>query len=287
MKPRKSRTKRLFLFAGYDARGGVDAALVWYVRALAACGDVVVHMDNDATDLEIKKLAPYVLHAAAQRHEEYDFGSYKRAYIWARENINLADYDFVYMANDSVYGPLGDLEQMLCTMESSHADAFGPVCNPNPDHPHIQSWFIGMRPSIFMSDWFDKFIRAVRHQDSKGAVTQEYEQGFSKAVLAHGGRTWCMMSVKNRGVYNRVKYLFRHGMPFMKKAAFTRHDGRLGRQILYVLRHTSPDARRAIMAGARRAYGAEYINWLLTNNPFKIMMRAIKYGLNKTRKGQL
>ncbi len=287
MKSSTNKPKRLFLFAGYDALGGVDTALVYYVRALAACGDVVVHMDNDIADDSIKKLAPHVLHAAARRHGEYDFGSYKRAYMYARDAGMLADYDFVYMANDSVYGPLGDLQKMLRALESSGADAFGPVCNPNPDHPHIQSWFIGMRPSVFLSDWFDKFIRGVRLQESKGAVTREYEQGFSKAVTAHGGRTWCMMSVKNRGVYNKVKYLYRHGLPFMKKVAFTRHGGRLGRQILYVLNHISPDARHAITTAARRTYGAEYMGWLLTNNPFKIMMRATKYGLTKARKGQL
>lgn len=287
MERNKSRIKRLFLFAGYDARGHVDASLIYYVQALEHYGDVVLHMDSDCQDDSIQSLLPYTLHACAARHGEYDFGSYKRAYIWARDNLNLADYDFVYMANDSVYGPLYDLGQTLHKLESSQADAFGIVCNPNQDHPHIQSWFIGMRPSVFLSTWFDKFICDVKHLESKGMITQKYEHGFSKAVKDHGGRTWCLYSIKNRGIYNQIKSLYKRGMPFMKKVAFTRHNGRLGRQILYVLNHTSPDASAAILSGARETFGTQYIDSLLTRNPFKIMMRGIRYGITKARKGQL
>lgn len=287
MKKNKSRIKRLFLFAGYDARGHVDASLIYYVQSLSKYGDVVLHMDNDPADASITELQPYTLHAAAMRHGEYDFGSYKRAYIWARDNLNLSDYDFVYMANDSVYGPLHDLGSILSDMESHNWDAFGPVCNPNPDHPHIQSWFIGMRPDVFMSKWFDKFMMSVCHQADKGTVTKLYEQGFTTAVATHGLSWGCIYNVKNRGVYNKIKSLYTRGMPFMKKVAFTRHNGRLGRQILYVLNHIPVKARDAITNGAKHTFGDKYIDWLLTKNPFKIMTRAISYGITKARKGQL
>ncbi|MDE5615509.1 MAG: rhamnan synthesis F family protein [Alphaproteobacteria bacterium] len=279
--------KRLFLFAGYDPNGRIDSSLVYYVRALSALGDVVVHMDCDSTDNSIQRLAPYTVHAAATRHGEYDFGSYKRAYIWACENLNINDYDFVYMVNDSVYGPLYDLGPFLEKMESNAWDAFGPVCNPKTAHPHIQSWFIGMRPSVFKSDWFATFITSVRPQADKGTITKLYEQGFTTAVAAHGAAWGCIYTVANRGVYNKIKSLYRRGLPFMKKVAFTRHGGRLGHQILYVLNHIPTEARSAILENARRTWGAEYMDWLLTNNPFKITIRAIKYGLNKARKGQL
>lgn len=279
--------KRLFLFAGYDPQGKVDSSLIYYVRALSELGDIVVHMDNDSTDDSIQHLTPYVLHAEATRHGEYDFGSYKRAYNWALCNLNMADYDFVYMVNDSVYGPLYDLGAFLHLMESRAWDAFGPVCNPNTEHPHIQSWFIGMRLSVFTSAWFDKFITSVAPQSGKGTITRLYEQGFTAAVAEHGHSWGCIYTVANRGVYNKIKYLYRHGMPFMKKVAFSRHGGRLGRQILYVLCHIPVAARDAILENARRIWGNEYIDSLLTNNPFTIMMRAIKYGLNKARKGKL
>ena len=279
--------QRLFLFAGYDAHGIVDASLVHYVRALSELGDVVVYMDSDCDDTELNKLKPYVLYAGATRHREYDFGSYKRAYLYARDAGILQNYKHVYMVNDSVYGPLFDLGPILTDLESRNVAAFGLVCNPNRDHPHIQSWFIGMSRDVFMTEWFDKFITSVTHENSKGAITRKYEQGFSKLITAHGLKWECMATIAGRGIYNRVKYVYRTGVPFIKKVAFSRHGGTYGRQIAYVLHHIAPDTRDAILTSARRTFGDDYVKWLLTRNPIKIAYRGIKHGLQKIFSGKL
>lgn len=273
--------KRLFLVAGYERDAQIDASLVHYVRELGKFGDVVVYMDSDTDDENLQKLSPYVLHAGAHRHGEYDFGSYKRAYMYAREARILPAYDVVYMVNDSVYGPLMDMGPAIEKMESPGLDAFGLVCNPNPKHPHIQSWFIGCRKSVFLSDWYDKFMMGIKKLPDKGQITREYEQGFTQMVAAHNLKWGCTFQIPGRGVYNRIKYLYRHGMPFMKKVAFSRRHGALGRQILYILNNVSPDVRDAILQNARRVWGDEYIRWLLTKNPIKIIYRNVYHALHK------
>lgn len=274
-------TKRLFLFAGYDAGGIIDDALVLYVRALYKLGDVVLCMDSNCSRPQLTKLKPFVLHATAVRHGEYDFGSYKRAYIWARDNLDLSKYDFVYLVNDSVYGPLFPLKPYLIKMEQSNTDAFGLVKNTKREHPHIQSWFIGMRPSIFMSDWFDAFLSNVTKLESKGAITALYEHGFTKNVVAHGGTWMCLYSAHNRDIYNKVKKYYRDKMPFMKRVAFTRHLGRLGPQINYVLNHSTASMRNAIVKNARRVYGAEYVNEMLSQSHMTAFINGIKYAIKK------
>lgn len=278
-------TKRLFLFATYDADGKIDASVVHYARAASHLGDVVMVMDSDADAKQLANVAPYTIHAAAMRHREYDFGSYKRAYIWAKENLNLADYDFVYLINDSVYGPMYDMAPVITELESRKLDAFGMVCNPNTRHPHIQSWFIGMRKSVFLSKWFDEFIQSVKQLDSKGMVTRLYEHRFSALVTEHGLKWDCKLTIKNRGAYNRVRYMYKNGVPFTKKMAFTRHSGRLGAQIAYVMRHADTHARDAVLENARRVWGAEYTRRLITRNPIKIAYRTIKHGIQKLIKG--
>lgn len=274
-------TRRLFLFAGYDAGGIIDASLIGYVRALAAHGDVIVVMDSNCAPDQLAKITPYVIHATASRHGEYDFGSYKRAYIYAHDAEILDNYDFLYMVNDSVYGPLRDIGPILNKMEQSGADAFGLVAKKHPTRAHIQSWFIGCRPSVFRASWFDEFMRSITKQSDKGAITRLYEQGFT-ARVAQNGLSWHVLWwVRNRGVYNNIKRLYRAGMPFMKKVAFSRRRGALGGQIAYVLRHINPATATAIMENARRTWGTEYTNWLLTRNPFKILYRNIKYSLRK------
>ncbi len=274
-------SKRLFLLAGYNAHGLIDESLMFYIQALSKCGDVVLCMDSDCSDTELQKLTPYVLHSVAQRHGEYDFGSYKRAYTYATDADILKNYEFVYMVNDSVYGPLMDIEPSLRRMEALNRDTFGLVYNGTSSRPHIQSWFIGMRKNVFLSPWYDEFMRAITRQNDKGAITYLYEQGFTEMLRAHHVKFACLYNCPGRSVYNNVAALFRRGMPFMKKVAFTRADGALGNRILYILRHASPAVRDMILASARRTWGDEYIKWLLTRNPMKIAYRHIKHALRK------
>lgn len=280
-------TRRLFLFAGYDAHGIIDESLIIYVRALAMHGDVIVVMDSDCPAHELRKLAPYTTHAAAARHGEYDFGSYKRAYTCARDAGILKNYDFVYMANDSMYGPLHPLGPVIERMENMHTDAFGMVAKRHKTRPHIQSWFIGMRASVFRTEWFDEFMTSITKLESKGLITRMYEQGFTRLVAAHGLTWGALWHVRNRGVYNNIKKLYRAGVPLMKKVAFRRRGGALGGQILYVLSHIEPSVKNAILSNARRVWGDEYIGWLLTHNPIKIIFRNIAYGMQKLFSGKI
>lgn len=280
-------TKRLFLFAGYTPDGILDDSLVLYVRELAALGDVVLCMDSDCDKSELKKITPLVLHADGVRHGEYDFGSYKRAYIWARDNLDLKKYNFVYMVNDSVYGPLFPLKPYLTKMESANTDAFGLVKNTKHAHPHIQSWFIGMRGTVFLSEWYDTFMSRITKLPSKGDVTKVYEHGFTRNVVEHGGTWMCTFSAHNRDVYNKIKKYYRAKMPFIKKAAFVRHNGRLGHQIAYVLHRTPAPMRDAIIEDARRVYGEKYTNDILSMGAITAFMRGLKYGIKKLLAGKL
>jgi lipopolysaccharide biosynthesis protein len=280
-------TKRLFLFAGYTPDGILDDSLVLYVSELAALGDVVLCMDSDCDESELKKIKSLVLHADGVRHGEYDFGSYKRAYIWARDNLDLKKYNFVYMVNDSVYGPLFPLKPYLTEMESANTDAFGLVKNTKRAHPHIQSWFIGMRGTVFLSEWYDTFMSRITKLPSKGDVTKVYEHGFTRNVVEHGGTWMCTFSAHNRDVYNKIKKYYRAKMPFIKKAAFVRHNGRLGHQIAYVLHRTPAPMRDAIIENARRVYGEKYTNDILSMGAITAFMRGLKYGIKKLLAGKL
>lgn len=276
-----SKNKRLFLIAGYDAQNIADESLLYLVQSMEKCGDVILFIDSDCDKNQLSKFGSFCIYAAATRHGEYDFGSYKRAYQYAKDNDLLKNYDFLYLINDSVYGPLYDIEPYLEKMESNDADAFGLVCNPHPTHPHIQSWFIGMRKSVFLSSWFDEFMLSVKKLSDKGSITKVYEHGFSKLITANGLKWECLYQVPGRGIYNDIKKLYKQKLPFIKKAAFKRHNGSLGRQINYVLTHTSKDIASLILLNAKRTWGKEYINWLLTKNPIRILYRNITYIIRK------
>lgn len=273
--------KRLFLFAGYDKNGTLNDALVYYLSQLNKFGDIVLVMDSDCDKSELARVKPYCLYAAAVRHGEYDFGSYKRAFIWATEKASLSNYDFMYMVNDSVYGPLFNIGDYLAKMESFGTDAFGMVRKIGGKFEHIQSWFIGMTQTVFSSKWFNDFIMSVKKVEHKTMVTELYENGFTRKLNENKIAWQCLYNIYNRGIYNRVRHLYKIRMPFIKKLSFTRHFGAYGNQILYVLNHIPKKLRDDILSSARETFGAEYINWLLTKNPVKILSRKMKYIISR------
>lgn len=277
------KPKRLFLFAAYDRDGTIDNTLVYYITSLAKLGTVIFVMDSNCPETELKKVQKHCVYAIAERHQEYDFGSYKRGFIWAHENLNLSDYEYLYLINDSMYGPLFDLEPYLENMERLKTDAFGMAKNPHRTSPHIQSWFIGMRKSVFLSDWFRNHLGSISHQESKGMITVLYEHGFTKKLIENNLSWDCLFSASGRSIYNTPKRFFKHKMPFIKKMCFNRHYGAQGRQLLYILSHIEPNLRNTIITNANRTYGKDNIDKTLTANPFKILYRNIRYTIHKLR----
>lgn len=277
-------TKSLFLFAGYDKDGIIDCSLVHHIQSLSKIGDVIVVMDCDCTNSEIQKISKYCIYVNATRHGEYDFGSYKRGYIYARDNNILQNYNYVYMVNDSVYGPLFNIKPIIKKLESFNTDAFGIIESRHKIYAPIESWFIGMNKKVFLSNVFDKFMTNIKQQKTKIDVTIEYENGFTDLLNANKFSYKCLFSKHGRSVYNQPKNLFIHGCPFIKKASFTRHFGSNGMQINYVLNNIPEKLKKCILTNAKRVYGDKIEN-ILTNNPLKILIRKIQYGLHKLKVG--
>ena len=273
--------KRLFLFAAYEEAGVVGESLLWYLKNLSKVGDVVLVADSDIEPVQLEPLGPYCLYAQAVRHEEYDFGSYKRAYAWANANLDLSSYDYVYMVNDSVYGPLYELEDYILKMEAMGVPAFSLVVNPHKRHPHMQSWFIGLDRSVFLQEWFASFLASVKKEANKNDICVIYETGLTELVTEKGVPYKGLYEVSGKKIYNSVKDLYNAGLPFVKKAAFTRHNGSLGAQLKYVVDHLDADAQNAILADAKRVYGAEYVEGLLTSNTLTIAGRYLSYLFSK------
>lgn len=276
-----SKKKRLFLLAGYDKDGIIDNALIYYIHVLSQYGDVIFCMDNKFDKRQIKKLRMRPLHVFITRHKEYDFGSYKRGYLYARDNNLLQQYDFIYLVNDSVFGPMFNIKKLITKMETIPSDAVGIIESKHKTHSFIESWFVCLNKKIFMSSWFDEFISSVKKESDKSTITIKYEHGLTNLIKDHNCSLVGLYTVYGRKTYNKPKYLFKKGCPFIKKASFTRHYGALGNQIKYILKHSDNIAADSVMKTAKRLYGEKYMKHFLTYNPIKILFRNIKYGFKK------
>ena len=214
-------TNRLFIFAGYDRDNIVDATLIYYLKSLSELGDIVFTMDNDLSDSELHKISqiPNVLHASAMRHGEYDFGSYKRGYIWARDKKILDKYAWVYLVNDSVLGPLFNLENTLKNLEASGADLTGMAsCRQKHVPLHIQSWFVGLSQKIITSKLFDEFISGVTHQEEKMRIVFKYEVKMSQMFINRGYTIKTVFGpIDGDYIYENLYGVIQNNVPFIKK----------------------------------------------------------------------
>jgi len=227
--------KRLFIFASWDKDCIIDDTVLYYLRALSDVGDIVFATDCDTIDTELEKVRamPNVLHIISGRHGEYDFGSYKRGYEWARKKGILKNYDWMYIANDSVFGPFRPLKPVLEELESNGAECTGmakvhgketaKMCEQlNLYHweKHIQSWFVGFRHEIFTTDWFADFLCGVEKQEKKIDIVLKYEVGLSQLVLRRGFELEVLeRELSGMKILSHPLKLLACGMPFLKKQA--------------------------------------------------------------------
>ena len=189
---------RAAVFAHYDKDNLIDDYVVYYVKALREiCEKVIFVSCVDLPAEEKEKLTGIADHIIAEQHNEYDFGSYKRGFLYLHDNNLLQDIDSLIFANDSCYAPLFSLKNVFTEMDSRHADFWGITKNrfgmafAEPKNivcvrPHIQSYFLVFSRKVFNSECFVEFMKNIRAETTKDAIVIKYEIGLSELLIQNG-----------------------------------------------------------------------------------------------------
>lgn len=186
--------KNLAIFAGFDKDEIVDNYVIFYLRELAKNADIIAVFDNDLSDFEKSKIAPFCIKIIAQNHGEYDFGSYKRGYFFAQEI--LANYDRLVLCNDSVFGPFYSFEKIFAKIPHDENVVWGvakhlrKACNGWAGRDfieeHLQSYFIALPKKAFLNPNFQHFMKDIKRLENKDEVIFQYEIGMSQMLKAQG-----------------------------------------------------------------------------------------------------
>jgi len=225
--------KRVAVFVHYDSHNSIQDYVVYYVKELQKVAENIVFVsDCELSETELSKIAPYVVHSIAYHHGEYDFGSYKRGYQWAKENGLLEHCEELIFANDSCYAPLFPFDDMFSQMSPKNVDFWGATANPKGigikdgkavenDEIHVQSYFVVFKPQVFNSDIFNNFINSVKKENTKGEIIANYEVGMTK-LLAENGFRWdvyCELSKKITAshIYAYKELITKNKSPFLKR----------------------------------------------------------------------
>ena len=176
---------RVVLFMHFDGRGVVRQQLIDYMRELKENGRDIVFVSNS------EKLSPYALEAVkalcaavlVRRNMGYDFG----AWADALQHLGLprADTEEIIFANDSVFGPLLPLGDLLRRLKYETSDIWG-LTESWQGRYHLQSFFLAFGPKALRAEAFAKFWNAVRPVPVKAYIVHKYEIGITQAMMAGG-----------------------------------------------------------------------------------------------------
>ena len=174
--------KRLAIFASFNKDGLIADYVIYYLQGLKKVVDGIIFVtDNPILPSELDKIKNLVIYAQCERHEEYDFGSYKRGYLWAREKDLIEDLDELVFCNDSCYGPVYPFEQMFEEMHKRKCDFWG-ISKNIEIFPHIQSYFLVLKSQVFLSTVFLNFFKRIKPEYNVQNVIVEYEVGLCKML---------------------------------------------------------------------------------------------------------
>ena len=223
-------TTRYAIFAGYNKDGIIEPYVIDYLKGLNEVTDGIVYItDSSLKEGELDKLKGInIIYNEHARHQEYDWGSYKRGHIWLRINGYLEKADELILANDSCYAPLSSFKPMFKEMQKRKELDFWSDLQNTQFTPHLQSYFYVFRKPVLKSKLLDVFLRKIQHQEHHWKYILNYELKLTSYLENFGFKRDSYMP------YEKLSYLEKpeknsypltlikdHKHQFLKRRIFT------------------------------------------------------------------
>lgn len=246
--------KRLALFASFSTDGKIHDYVIFYLKGLLEVVDNIIFIaDNPILEDELKKIGNLVCYCQAERHNEYDFGSYKRGYEYAKQKGLLENIDDLIFCNDSCVGPIYPFKESFENVKPIKCDFGGFTASDIHDF-HIQSYFMVFRKNIIESNLLEKFFSYVKTQPSFESVVFYYETKLTPYLEFFGFESYALF--KNYGILYKNKekgsvlhpynFIKKYRMPLIKRKALNQSSGyekskKKIQKTLYFIKKLQPD----------------------------------------------
>jgi hypothetical protein len=194
--------KRAVVFAHYDPENRIDDYVLYYLKELnKICSELVFVSTSALSETELMKLDSSCSQKIVRENAGYDFMSWK---VGLEHIGNLKQFDEVLWVNDSVYGPLYDLGQIVNKMESRDLDFWGMTDSYEYYH-HIQSYFLSFSRRIIQSKVFSEFVNDIKVLEEKLDYVKAYELPLFKRLAENNFR--CDVFCRYSDILKSVKDL--------------------------------------------------------------------------------
>ena len=222
--------KRICLLAGYDKKNTLQDYVLYLARKLSKISDVYYFADGNFQKKELDKILPYVQYAESYPHRTYDFGSWQCliSHIgWQK----IMTYDEMIICNDSIYGPMSNMEDIFDYMDLRGYDFWGLTENYNSNY-HLDSYFMVFKQDVLMHPKFHEFWNNITPSSNR----KIYESVLTPFLteLGFNGNSY----IKNYKKEDQLAYplrLFKTSrMPFIRVNTLKYPEHNLKEPILYI-----------------------------------------------------
>ena len=178
--------RRVAVVVHYSSRGGFLRYFRYFVEQLGRAGFTVIIVSN-SPKIEADGVAALLPHCALVLHRRnigYDFGAWRDGIL---QIPDLAALDHLIITNDSIFGPLQDLDTVMARCNLERGDVWGITENFDTRY-HLQSYFLLFHKPVLRAPKFQKFWRSMRYVENKRVVIYKYEIGLSQLLVKLGFR---------------------------------------------------------------------------------------------------
>jgi lipopolysaccharide biosynthesis protein len=213
----------LCLFAHFDKDDTVDEYVLRYLRHIKELNFAIVFVSTARLPpAEVDRVRSHCFDVILRENVGLDFGSWAAGFAKHHAAIDGR----LLLANDSVYGPLGNLSAAVDRLTARPADFYGFV-ESIEIAPHLQSWFLLFEPSVVRHPAFTAIMSRSYPAMSKQQIIVQGEVDLSRRLARAGFRYDALYRSSQASLIERSllgnpshflwqELLFEAGIPFLK-----------------------------------------------------------------------
>jgi rhamnan synthesis protein F len=183
---RSGNLRLVCLFSHFDAAGRILPYVQRYLSELSRCG-FEIHLVSTSPNLSAsdrRKVEREGVRVHCRENIGLDFASWQ----WALNHVvQLAEVDWLLLANDSVFGPIFDLEPLFRSQFAEKADFWG-ITDSHDVAWHLQSYFLCLRGDVARSEAFRDVFAVDFAGLTKQEIIRDGEISLSQSLLHSGFR---------------------------------------------------------------------------------------------------
>jgi lipopolysaccharide biosynthesis protein len=186
--------EKCVIYVHFDNNGLIHDFTLYQLECFRKLGYGITFVTNSPSFPadQLPKLLPLCVDIIWRHNSGHDFGAYRDAVL----SLNPENFTQLILTNDSIYGPLYPLEDLIDRCDPEKADAWGATDSRQIAY-HLQSYFLLFYREAIRSDAFRQFWRWYPDVNDKAWVILNGELGISKALVGGGLRLRAVYSCED------------------------------------------------------------------------------------------